>query len=373
MADPRFPLLTEVLTDKRLRGLTAAADLVEQGLAAGSIPNPVYQDLKGTVSRAFEEGWERLLMQPYCWQGGYSKLPPEIQTLADLVAPQAHTVQGHLRKANATQSSHPFRPVMIDFLKEIETLAAGVVQLKSMTVKRQPKADATPATPGYHPPPVQGAAQKKVLALLEDITAAAHAGVLHRFQQRFNQHVIDFISADREAHAASLDPLSPARYLNNPRAKTFNPEAYDVVERAMQQNGARGRMTVRDNYEQIIADLSLKAADEVRTSFVHKNFAKIASIVDAKGNFDRGEVVGRSLDMGGLEGSIRFHFEDGSSFVAKNAVVWSQSSKGTVFSRYPLTFHDAILPDGSRMPRPDEAGMNEVFAVAGEGTPALRR
>jgi len=77
--------------------------------------------------------------------------------------------------------------------------------------------------------------------------------------------------------------------------------------------------------------------------------------------------------MGGLEGSIRFHFEDGSSFVAKNAVVWSQSSKGTVFSRYPLTFHDAILPDGSRMPRPDEAGMNEVFAVAGEGTPALRR
>lgn len=65
--------------------------------------------------------------------------------------------------------------------------------------------------------------------------------------------------------------------------------------------------------------------------------------------------------MNSLRGTLRFFFTDGSSFVVQNSVVWSHSIYGKAFNRFPLTFHDVIMPDGSKMPRPSEERMNTVF------------
>jgi hypothetical protein len=101
--------------------------------------------------------------------------------------------------------------------------------------------------------------------------------------------------------------------------------------------------------------------DTIRTEFVHKNFRKIASIVEAKGNFVRGRALSHMIDLAGLTGRLQFEFADGSSFVAQNAVVHVINQYGTQFSRYPLTFHDVRLPGGNPMRLPSEERMNSIF------------
>jgi hypothetical protein len=65
--------------------------------------------------------------------------------------------------------------------------------------------------------------------------------------------------------------------------------------------------------------------------------------------------------LGALRGTLKFEFEDTSSFIVQNSVVWSHSVYGKQFMRFPLTFHSPIMPNGTVMPRPSEERMNTVF------------
>ena len=111
--------------------------------------------------------------------------------------------------------------------------------------------------------------------------------------------------------------------------------------------------------------LATSDAQSIRDAFIHKNLKKLHAIVDGKGNPLSIEVVREFLRMSGLEGTLRVCFDDGSSFLARNSVVLSHSVHGTPFLRYPLTFHDVVLADGSRMGRPSEERMNTIF-LAGD-------
>ena len=71
----------------------------------------------------------------------------------------------------------------------------------------------------------------------------------------------------------------------------------------------------------IVEAEATKQADEIRTAFVHKNYRKIASIIDAKGNYASGQEVAHSVSLGGLRGSFVFKFTDGSQFEVTNQVV----------------------------------------------------
>jgi hypothetical protein len=102
-------------------------------------------------------------------------------------------------------------------------------------------------------------------------------------------------------------------------------------------------------------------AARIREDFVYKNLEKIASIVEAKGNYNTGKVISREINLAGLTGTLSFDFKDGSSFVVQNSVVWVENSYGTQFNRFPLTFHNVMMAGGKKMGRPSEQRMNEVF------------
>jgi len=359
-----MPILSAALPDRMRGRLADAAAVAARCTAEGSIPNAVYLDLKHVVNRAFGTGWQNAVQTPRVFQGSYRDLPDALLPLSRLDCPQVHTAAGMLRKAEACRADHPFRDAVVALLREIAPFAAQVSALKACVRKREPRPPADAAERGYRAPPASGDGQRRVLALLESVTEDAHAGLSAWFAEMFTRYLTGYISASvawQQEHGA---PISLRDYYGTARHGRLNPEALSVVAELV-EGGLRGQPPVaKPGHAGMIARRAEDLADMVRRDFVHKNFAKLASIVDRKGNFERGEVVGRSLDLGGLSGTLRLSFADGSSFVAQNAVVWSRSARGTPFRRFPLTFHDAVLPGGDRMPRPDEQRMNEVFAVA---------
>jgi hypothetical protein len=148
-------------------------------------------------------------------------------------------------------------------------------------------------------------------------------------------------------------------------------EAAFLVHRLVDIKKTHGKphiITVSPDAEESIMRMANQHAEAVRGTFVYKNTRKVAAIVDAKGNLKRTDVLNIRVSAGGLDGTLRFHFDDGSAFSAKKSVVWSTSSRGRAFLRFPLTFHDVTMPDGTPMKSPSEERMNLVFAGRYYGT-----
>jgi len=91
--------------------------------------------------------------------------------------------------------------------------------------------------------------------------------------------------------------------------------------------------------------------------FAVKMIKKLESIVESKGNLTAIEVHGSGV----LTNVLKFVFADGSSFQVFNDIVVACSNRGVVFNRFPTTFRDVVLPDGSRMKSPSEAKVKKTF------------
>jgi hypothetical protein len=376
MAD-RFPLLTAAQSTEQsmFRGqkrpskrqsFEKVVATVEAAHAAGSIPNPVYGEAKLMLNRAIERGWDKIADKHI--NGRFQTLPEAVKEFWCLFNhPQLHTIAGALKRAEKASLDHPLRDDVLAFLTEVAPLAAMIADLKTKVAKREITPVAAPKE-GYEPPIVLGEAQAAVVKLLEQITQESYAAL--------RQHIIDFMRR------------SLAVYLRGQDMKVAGgkaaPSPYDFFVRIPHRQGGIpnydaerivSKLVTRPEYQPtspwlaksdaevtaIVEAEATKQADAVRTAFVHKNYRKIASIIDAKGNYARGSIVGRVINLQGLEGSLRFCFADGSEFLVSNKVVYVVNSHGTPFLRFPLTFHDVILPNGQRMGRPSEERMNTVF------------
>jgi hypothetical protein len=125
--------------------------------------------------------------------------------------------------------------------------------------------------------------------------------------------------------------------------------------------------TLLSGFEKPLRLEAERLADEMQRAFLSKNVAKLAKIVELKGNL-AGEpiILGRRSGAGVFEGDIRFHFEDGSAFTVRNQVVCKRNRYGTRFNQFPTTFHNVELPGGNSLSRPSERRMIEMFAVRNE-------
>lgn len=110
--------------------------------------------------------------------------------------------------------------------------------------------------------------------------------------------------------------------------------------------------------------LAKKDAAAMRDEFIFKVIEKIAPIVENKGNLVGVREVSNTIQVGRLSGMLEVDFADGASFVVDNNVVYSHSVRGRPFARFPLTFHNVVLPGGGRMKQPSEERMHSVFCAA---------
>ena len=159
--------------------------------------------------------------------------------------------------------------------------------------------------------------------------------------------------------------LSPAEYFLSRRFP--NRIAYEAVSAVVEQRRVDALsiyFSMKDRETKLRA-LATEMADEIRMSFVYKNFRKLAFIVDAKGNLKSAIAREHTISLNGLTGTFDFTFKDGARFTATNSVVYVVNAYGTRFSRFPLTFHNVRLANGGRLARPSQEKMNTIFARKG--------
>jgi hypothetical protein len=122
-----------------------------------------------------------------------------------------------------------------------------------------------------------------------------------------------------------------------------------------------------DDWESEVERKADKQVEEMQNMFVYKNTHKLTPIIEGKGGREEIEVLGISGSSGVITARLRIAFPDGSNFRADQTVVGSWSSRGTPFYRFPTTFHDVVLPGGTKMGMPSEERMNELFTKARGG------
>lgn len=328
----------------------------------GSIPNVLYKGAKDIFNHALDKAYEQIRHEQYA-ACRYRDLPVTVQKFADLFGiVYLHAVPGLIKRAEKLkmdgQEHHPFRTQMLILLYDVKVLAEIMTDLKDKVVKRQPK-PVEEQKVGYHPPKVSTKAEAKVVALLEEVTTKSYEDLKIRLMHHFHNGHRLFLEA-----LADDAKLTPYDYFVKNRQYTPDHTLANVIEKVRDYN-ASSRTYVSMSMDLVavtFGNIAIKTADEIRTHFVHKNFRKIASIIEGKGDtYLNGTAVESTVDLNGLEGTFYFTFSDESCFTVVNKVVLSYSVYGKPFNRFPLTFHDVRLPGNKKMARPSEERMNKVF------------
>lgn len=100
---------------------------------------------------------------------------------------------------------------------------------------------------------------------------------------------------------------------------------------------------------------------DIIEGFIAKSSAKLALILEKKGNPRSHSILRTNIRNGMVENSMKFEFEDKSSFVLESSVVYKYSQTGKLFFQYPTRFKNVRLSDGSMMRMPSEKKMIEEF------------
>lgn len=111
------------------------------------------------------------------------------------------------------------------------------------------------------------------------------------------------------------------------------------------------------NYQEVIDEQANSISYEIIGKFKGKMYSKIGGMVtDIDKEFEV-EVVGGNWTYN----DIFFTFEDGSRFSIRNKIVSNVNQYETFYYTYPTTFHDAFLPNGEKIPNPNEYSVKKAF------------
>ncbi len=354
-----FEILKSYQRASRETGLADALTAIENGSKSGEIANSVFLSAKDTINRAIDDAIQVVHRKHI--GGKWEILPDSVRKLSDFVGVCVYInlIPGRLKRITDFEAihgvvKHPYRDEIVTLLQDIEPLSKIFDNLKYKVRKRAAKVADQTKTPGYHPPEVSSEAEKKVVALLESVTEKAYAELKSILVTQSTSYLKQYSERDNPHD-------SPYKFFVSSRPPyKMDHIGFHIVDALVELSPTK-TWTIRKDSGKIITKTTTDTADSYRTFFVHKNFRKIASIVDEKGNLLRASAGNHSVSLSGLRGTFTFTFEDGSRFTVVNKVVSVTNSNNKHFYRFPLTFHDITLKNGKQMLRPSEKRMNTVF------------
>ncbi|MBY0242545.1 MAG: hypothetical protein K2X55_24855 [Burkholderiaceae bacterium] len=327
--------------------------LLNDSIAAGAVAKVTHMELKQHFGRTLESLWEKHVSAHYFYGQGIQGTTP--QDLLDFYYGDntaLHRVEATLRRVNACGVQHPAVDAMRQVLTEFVPIAQRLAALKECIVKRHVKSqEERNAEQRFVPTPATPAATMHVWDVLMKVTA------------RNERQVVECIAADCAKRIDIFMSASPTM-----REKLVrNYENRMAVQASVVPNRSpQGEYFLKSDFKAELVALARKDVTELRDSFIFKVVSKIAPIVEAKGNLASVTEVSNTIHVGRLSGTLVVEFADGSRFLVDNNVVYSSSVRNKAFVRFPLTFHNVILADGSRMKQPSEERMHSIFCAAGE-------
>lgn len=216
----------------------------------------------------------------------------------------------------------------------------GVLQMEPHEKKHDPKSR-------YVPLPGSSAGTLRVFDILKGLTDGVRAEQKANLITRFKRAVMNFHDAVQSGDKQRVRALS---------------SSYDAY--TISQCYDSRKKDFAEGWEATIDRIAEREVEEMQNMFVYKNTGKLAPILDRKGGNETVDVLFVRGETGVITSALKFTFADGSSFRVDQSIVGSHSVYGRPFYRFPTTFHDVVLADGTKMGLPSEERMNEIFAKA---------
>lgn len=347
------------------------------------------KDVRGSIGRVFEDTWELHVREPLRKLSWQERDHPDSLSDAQMwlarrdVAPDSglgmivmgiHQIGSLGKKLAKDAAASPYSDSLAfveqaqSVVREWQPLADALEDLKNKSVARG-KAPVERA-PAYEPPPATIEAERRVREVLTAITEEHREGLRLALCDFYTRTSAGFVQREKERVQTLQDQIAqgirphkdayriqiPGHFLG---MKGLLREVGDPAFKHSMRDPTR-HMVLSNKAAEVIENYARREAEDCQRTFVEKNLAKLVSIIDKK-PFVCVEAVDHGFDLHGIRGRLKVRFEDGSSFEANNSVVRSHSPLGTPFLRFPLTFHNVRLPDGSKLPQPSEERMNTVF------------
>lgn len=346
----QFPLLTSTLTDRNRGHLNTYLELINNAMNVGEIVNPAYQSAKSFINGVLNTAFEKLISDKYFHDGKWKNLPPEMHQSLGYSYPQIHTIGSIKKKLNKFEHNHPLIKDLNAFLDEIQPLINNMLALKEKIVKK-PRAV------------VDKEAEEKAY----QIKIASHDDV-RQIREKLTEITREVYDAALAANLKWLLAVAATvkTKLENTNESTYKLFMYDPfsmsVARLITVPGSNGwKEKVVDDYNPILEKEANRMTREMMDRFISKNTTKLSEITAKKNNLNTVELLSANTSRGVVEGIMKLIFNDASEFTVHNKVVLSYSKYNKPFYRFPTTFHNVILSDGSKMSKPSEESMIAQF------------
>jgi len=349
----KFPMLAQAVKSPRdLQTVENSLTLLRNGIAAGEIANPRFNDAKFYLARAVEVCWQHWAEKAWpenSHQDIWWKHFPRHIGLSDIQRlPKKMNV---IRKIGVTDKMVLKAIELGDRVaEELMPISDAFAWLKPRCVKI--KRGKTPIPEEEMLPEATLAARKLVSdvmsAALESVRSEFLAYLTKSFQEQAKTYGDEILWKDRRVLDFVDQQLISAAF-------DGNTETNNVLYRRRRDANAR------------LAKYAERLVNSIVEMFLTKNVQKIAAIVELKGS-ENAEITLKQASVEGrvLVTAMDFSFADGSSFEARNNIVYQTSGHGTPYVRYPTTFHNVIMPNGEPMKSPSEEEMKTVFVANAE-------
>jgi hypothetical protein len=328
------------LKDKYLDWAKKAENSITQGENSKQIYNVDFNDtkshLKSILRRGGESSIEAIALK-------YKLSNEQKRSLSQAFSSFIFDDFKKIEKETKDNNDQYVQELRNTFFLPLKALYDRLLNLKPFIVKgRKPNPDAKPA---YKPPISSLSSLAEVTKVYNQLVAKMHPQVVQ-----------NIINTDME-RATSFEKALP-----NLKIREFTQSVdYKLLDRHFIRSGNNyNDYKLKPSSERQLA--SKKYAEEqsklIEDQFVSKNLAKVTSLIGEKGNLKATKAEDIRTTSGVLSGDISFEFADGSGFTIRNQLVsvWAYNKKPHY--RFPSTFHDIILPDGTKHKMKSEEWMN---------------
>jgi len=338
---------------RRAEQFRTAIDNLQKYNEEGELTATELKELKGHLNYSISQAWNKLIREPFFHNGRYMDLPDKVYDIIGDINPMLHTISGALKRARKAPK-HEAADTAIQFLSSLEQASADAKGLKDKVVKKKKAVRDKEAAADQKQRTMLGNDDvQRVQSALEQITDDLKEDV---YQNNLTW-LRGVVSMWNNQYNPDNKKTYPREYFRNDHFRAM------IIHRVTsRESGYNSPLTLNDNHDEYIQKQAKQISQDMIDKFVIKNTQKLAEILTKKNNLKTVTLRHADTSRGTIEGTLGLDFNDNSSFIVNSKIVYSYSVKGTPFSRYPTTFHNVQLPDGTRMTgRASEARMKEEF------------
>lgn len=313
--------------------IAKALSKLSEAEVSRQIFNVEYQEIKGIFNNAHEYSLTeifRVLRKKHGYEDA-DLVPTAIQELWYLNKARPSST---IKKIYLSQelNENPYALELLEYLILIDSVVKRLDALKDFIIKgRKPSENASPR---FEP-------QRAKLDTIHDLKL--------KFEEFCNPLRNEIKSGYSEHYANAVKEFA----LKSPD------EQRTVFKNFSFLFNANRELLTDNNLLDAIENRSNLNAIAIVEEFILKNISKLGSIIDRKGTYKNIEVISAYSSKGKLNSSLKFYFDNGSSFIVKSKIVIVYSR--TVFSRYPTTFHDILDSNNVFHKTQSEEWMNTIF------------